>query len=848
MPSPVAAAPVPAPPAARLPPPLSSPLPPAASESPAALEPSAFDEIAARVKGWLLGGNTVARLGALVLFIGLAFLARYATEHGFFPPQVRLAAIGLVAVVLLVIGFRLRERRTGYALTLQGVGVAVLYLTLFAALRLYGFIPPVPAFALMVAVCALSALLAVLQDARALAVIGAAGGFLAPILASTGQGDHVALFTYYTVLNLGILGVAWKKDWRLLNLVGFAFTFGIATVWGVLRYQPAHYGSTQPFLIVFCVLYVAIAVLFAMHRAVRLSDYVDATLVFGVPLIGFGLQAGLVRGFEYGLAWSAIAVATFYLALAALLVQRRLAQLRLLAESFIALGLVSATLAIPFALDARWTAAAWALEGAGVVWIGLRQDRRLARAFGLLLQVGAALAFMRHLGFRQPQSWPLANADFIGALLLAGAAIFVARVVALRYAEAPRPRPGSYEDIERALQAPLFLYGFAWWMGALLLEVTRREFDLAGRVDFAVAPENWLFLMMAGFVVSATIACRAGLRRDWLAATWPAHVSLVVMLFAAIVGSVAFRHVFEHLGWACWPMAIAAHLYALRMLDGERNRWWVAVHAGGVYLLLILAASFGNYLIDAAQLWHTSWGPAASLAALAVVLFAVTHAATSSVAQSHWPMRQYARAYGWFGLLPAAGFAVAGALFSAATQRGDAAPLPHVPLVNPTDLSVLLAFAAAWHWRAQIAATPWRLPAALRSQPAWIAVFGAAMFVWLNTVWLRIAHHYFGVGWSVLQLFDSFVVQTGYALLWTATAMALMVFASRSRLRVPWLVGAALLAVTVLKLFVIDLANTGGTERIVAFIGVGALMLLVGYVAPLPPAAKEKVDSEAEAV
>ena len=147
-----------------------------------------------------------------MLFIGLAFLARFAVEQGLVPPQLRLAGIGLVASVLLVIGFRLRERRTGYALTLQGAGVAILYLTLFAAFRLYGFWPATLAFGLMVAVCAGAAMLAVLQDARALAVIGAAGGFVAPILASTGQGDHVALFSYYMVLNLGILAVAWRKE------------------------------------------------------------------------------------------------------------------------------------------------------------------------------------------------------------------------------------------------------------------------------------------------------------------------------------------------------------------------------------------------------------------------------------------------------------------------------------------------------------------------------------------------------------------------------------------------------------------------------------------------------------
>jgi len=225
--------------------------PPPASEAAAPRAPTALEAAVDRARTWLLGGNTVARLGAVVLFIGLAFLARLAIERDLFPPQLRLAAIALVAVGMLAAGFRLRERRPGYALTLQGAGVAILYLTVFAALRLYGLVSPLAAFALLVAVCALSALLALLQDARALALIGAVGGFATPLLVSTGHGDHVVLFGYYTVLNVGILGIAWKLDWRLLNLAGFGITFGIATFRSLLRYSPDEYASEQQFLEVY---------------------------------------------------------------------------------------------------------------------------------------------------------------------------------------------------------------------------------------------------------------------------------------------------------------------------------------------------------------------------------------------------------------------------------------------------------------------------------------------------------------------------------------------------------------------------------------------------------------------
>ncbi|HEY2189855.1 MAG TPA: DUF2339 domain-containing protein, partial [Caldimonas sp.] len=137
-------------------------------------------DLLAPVRQWLFGGNTIVKAGVGILFIGLAFLAKYASEHAHLPVEVRLAAIGAAAIVLLGFGWRLRFSRPDYAQVLQGGAVAVLYLTLFAAFRYYGVLAATPAFVLMVAVAALAAALAVLQDARALAVVGALGGFATP--------------------------------------------------------------------------------------------------------------------------------------------------------------------------------------------------------------------------------------------------------------------------------------------------------------------------------------------------------------------------------------------------------------------------------------------------------------------------------------------------------------------------------------------------------------------------------------------------------------------------------------------------------------------------------------------
>ncbi|MET1068456.1 MAG: DUF2339 domain-containing protein [Pseudomonas prosekii] len=400
-------------------------------------EPNILDRAISGARNWLFGGNTVLRVGVVLLFLGLAFLLRYATEGMVVPIEMRYAGVAASALGLLGLGWWLRHRNNHYALMLQGTGIAVLYLTVFAAMRLHPLLDPSAALGLLVAVTVFSAILAITQDSLALACAAALGGFAAPILTSTGAGNHVALFSYFALLNTGILAIAWFKAWRLLNLIGFVGTFGIGFAWGLRSYTPELLWSTEPFLILFFLMYLGIGLLFTrrkllelpdapqddsrqalLHWSARKGDYVDGTMLFGPPLVGFGLQFALVQHLEFAAAFSALALGMIYMALARVLMGGRAL---LLAETCLALGVIFTSLAIPLGLDARWTAAAWAVEGAGIFWLGLRQQRPLARAFALLLQLGSALAFLSELGVGESS---LLDGSWLGALMLGVALLF----------------------------------------------------------------------------------------------------------------------------------------------------------------------------------------------------------------------------------------------------------------------------------------------------------------------------------------------------------------------------------------------------------------------------------------
>ncbi|MBW8758404.1 MAG: DUF2339 domain-containing protein, partial [Burkholderiales bacterium] len=394
---------------------------------------------------WIFGGNTIVKAGVLILFLGLAFLLRYTAERVTVPIELRYAGVALVGGVLTALGWRLRDRRdaaggSGYGVILQGAGTGIFYLTSLAALRLDPLLSPELAFAFMAAVAVFGALLAVLQDAPWLAFVSVAEGFAAPALVSTGSDAYVPLMAYMAILDAGILAIAWFKAWRPLNLVGAAATFALAAAWAQAHYLPSDYAGVQAFLVLFFLLFTVTGVLFA-RRALALGDApdatrplseraaaalrqvgrVDSTLTFGVPLAAFSLQYLLVRDTSWGPAWSAAAFALFHILLGGALMRRGPARYALLGEAHVIVGSIFGTLAVPLALQGAWTGATWAVEAAGMYWLGARQHRTYARAFALAVMLGAAARLLAGLTLDLRDGVPLVAGSTLGMAMLAAA-------------------------------------------------------------------------------------------------------------------------------------------------------------------------------------------------------------------------------------------------------------------------------------------------------------------------------------------------------------------------------------------------------------------------------------------
>ncbi|OYO30223.1 DUF2339 domain-containing protein [Janthinobacterium sp. PC23-8] len=948
--------PVPAP----VPPPF-QPVPPAPTppNTPAWATPG--NALFAKAKSWLLTGNLVAKLGLLILFLGVSFLLKYVAAQVTLPIELRLAGIALADIALLAWAWRIRVARPGISLPLQGTALAILMLVTFGAFRLYELMPAGLAFGLLFVLTAFTCLLAVLQNAVWLAVFGIIGGFAVPILVSTGGGSHIGLFSYYALLNAGVFAIALKRAWRVLNVLSFGFTFVVATAWGLLRYTPDNYLSSQLFLILFVLFYVGIAVAYCARQAPRLKHYVDGTLVFGTPLAAMALQYGLVKHMHFSLAFSALAAGLFYTGLAVVLWRRHGGHFRLLAEAFLALGIVFGTLAIPFALDGRWTSAAWALEGAGIVWVGLRQRQPLAWAFGLLVQAGAWLSFLGILADMHTDIALQSNL-WLGFLLLAAAALLMAINFRRQHGVV---HPKLAPELMQGLSVVFLTGATAWLLAGLWTEILLRTdaitqlnlltvsalavagglFWLAQRLQWT-APRLLLLVVqvLAGIVLllrmglewndhssnlfhgtflSALLLGAAALASSWFTqrqarveinarlslaalpllqwsgllwfvgilfplASWllrtidtdvSAHPHagehwLALYLILASITTPLFALLARHLAWpqlrwftlaawiglGLWSANMLIALYLREYVPSALS--WLALAcalAAGEYMLRTWSRAGWHIELRMMRLLHTvrtaapwlmlwpvgaiyldAWlagqgdavSPAWSRYLPAWAMMLVLARLIRRCRAGGWPVAPIASWY-QHGLIPLAALWSLGliAVWNL-LDNGAMAPLPYLPLLNPLDLStgfaILLGVAA------------WRLLRA--GQPPWLEQWSsrvplvAACFVygWFNLMLLRTVSNYMAIPYAFDDLMASQFVQAMLSLVWSITALLLMRHAAQHQRRGQWSLGAVLLVLVVLKLFLVDLSNVGGIARIVSFVGVGLLMVLIGYLAPFP--------------
>ena len=213
----------------------------------------------------LIGGKLLNRVGALALVLGVGFFLKYAFDNDWLNETARVILGGVAGLLLAAGGHRFHRRGMSvFAQGLTGAGVGILYLSIYAAYDFYRLIPQPVAFLLMALVTAAALLLSLRYDARAIALLGWAGGFLTPFLLVTAQLNTLGLFVYITLLDAGLIAVLLsRRHWRVLEPLGIAATYATYLTWSFRADLPEGFGTALAFL----TLWWALFAWFSLYRS-----------------------------------------------------------------------------------------------------------------------------------------------------------------------------------------------------------------------------------------------------------------------------------------------------------------------------------------------------------------------------------------------------------------------------------------------------------------------------------------------------------------------------------------------------------------------------------------------------
>ena len=329
---------------------------------------------------YAIASNWLLRIGVVIFVAGIGFFLKYSIEKDLIGPIGRVTLSIIVGLGMLVSGILMMGKK--YHLFGQGLiggGLATLYFSIFSAFSFYHLIGQKSGFLLMILITASSGILSVRLNSPLIVILGILGGYATPVMLSTGSANLVGLFSYMLILGLGILAIAHKKNWRLLNYFSFFLNYSLFFSALNKHYNRDDYWQIMLFVVLFFILYSTLVYFYNLkHRE-------KSTLI---ELLGLVLNAAIFFGTSYSLTDEAyhyrwvtlvsVALAMYYIGHVFVFLRLKLAD-RPLLFAFISLAGFFTTITMPLLLSRQWITASWAIQAFITLWISGKLNSRFIR-------------------------------------------------------------------------------------------------------------------------------------------------------------------------------------------------------------------------------------------------------------------------------------------------------------------------------------------------------------------------------------------------------------------------------------------------------------------------------------
>ncbi|MBW3519465.1 DUF2339 domain-containing protein [Flavobacterium sp. NKUCC04_CG] len=306
-----------------------------------------------------LSDNLLTKIGIVTFVLGIGFFVKYAIDQDWINEVGRVGIGVLTGALMIGVAHKLRKSLSVFSSLLVGGGIAVFYITITLAFREYELFNQTVAFLILILITVFSVALSLFYNRKELAVFSLLGGFMAPLMVSTGIGNYVVLFSYIFILNSGMLYLSYKKNWVIIGYITFVLTVIFKMTWIGNGFVDQYFGASL-FAILFFMQFYMVA-LVNMVKGKRIVSHIVLIILNNMVFTAVFLY--LFDDYAGG-NWKGLIVMCFALVNAAVLVylrkQQKINSLYIYAISGIVVSLI--TLAIPIQLNGYFITLFWAAE------------------------------------------------------------------------------------------------------------------------------------------------------------------------------------------------------------------------------------------------------------------------------------------------------------------------------------------------------------------------------------------------------------------------------------------------------------------------------------------------------
>lgn len=532
-----------------------------------------------------IGENLFGKIGILVFVIGVGLFVKYAIDQNWINETLRTVMGFFIGSALLATAGRLQKTYRTFSSLLAGGAFGIFYLTVAIAFHYYHLFSQTAAFLILIAITLLMPILAILYDRRELAIISLVGGFLAPFIVSNGGDNYLILFTYLSILNIGMFCLSIYKKWSELPILSFAFTYLILFLY--VANHPA--GSITPtmagILLLFCVLFFFIFLLpifSILHSASKKTSLVLLSVVVAnnFAFLGLGLTLLNLMKLEIhmeGLLSLFIAITNLSLII---WLRKHRQDYQFLTYAMLGLVLTFVSITVPLQLSGNYITLFWASEMVLLLWLYIKSRIWVYEYATLALIVLTFISFMMDLTAPLPGNLRVVENIFINGRfatslfmgLTTGAFAYLTARFCTSFDEAKVLRSSLWNTLMSVLATIIIYFTFM------------REFSL----HLSSAPCTEMMVLFTS--ISILIVCYAFKKRFPLSQynlLYKSLTALNILIYMCTISAYYSDYTYVAHPWLGWLNAavVTANLYDL----SRRHYQAYGVKSGYTIYLNVLA-------------------------------------------------------------------------------------------------------------------------------------------------------------------------------------------------------------------------------------------------------------------